>query len=345
MRGGHRTRALTAQTAFISFENHSECVMQKILVTGATGTQGGSVVEHLLSGEYGEYDVYGLTRDASSERATALAARGVTVVEGEMTDAGRMAELCDGMDGVFCVTTFFEDGPAIETEQGITLADAASEAGVSHFVYSSVGAADRDTGLAHFESKYEVERHIADLGLPATVVRPVFFMQNFAYMFSEELQDGTLSMPLAEGVELGLVDADDIGRAVAMAFANPGRFVGQTFELGGDSLTLEEMAAAAGVSRFHFIRIFRLAVGVTPYAFVVEMRLRMARRLLRRGQRLAEVAIACGFADQSHLTKTMRRRYGSTPARFAAQAQARRAPQAARETALGATLHRQREES
>jgi uncharacterized protein YbjT (DUF2867 family) len=218
--------------------------MTKILVAGATGTQGGAVVDYLLGGEYGTYDVYGLTRDANSEQAQALAERGVTVVEGDLTDAARMADLCDGMDGVFCVTTFFEDGPTIETEQGITLADAASEAGVSHFVYSSVGAADRDTGLAHFESKYEVERHIADLGLPATVVRPVFFMQNFAYMFSEELQDGTLSMPLAEGVELGLVDADDIGRAVAMAFANPGRFVGQTFELGGDSLTLEEMAAA-----------------------------------------------------------------------------------------------------
>lgn len=218
--------------------------MTKILVSGATGTQGGAVVDHLLSGEYGTYDVYGLTRDASSEAARALADRGVTVVEGDLTDAERMTELCDGMDGVFSVTTFMEAGTATETQQGITLADAASEAGVAHFVYSSVGAADRDTGLPHFESKYEVERHVADLGLPATIVRPVFFMQNFAYMHGEELQDGTLSMPLDEGVELGLVDADDIGQAVAMAFADPDRFVGQTFELGGDSLTLEAMAAA-----------------------------------------------------------------------------------------------------
>ena len=218
--------------------------MTKILVAGATGTQGGAVVDYLLGGEYGTYDVYGLTRDATSEQAQALAERGVTVVEGDLTDASRMADLCDGMDGVFCVTTFMEAGTATETEQGITLADAASEAGVSHFVYSSVGSADRDTGLAHFESKYEVERHIADLGLLATIIRPVFFMQNFGYMHGEELQQGTLSMPLEEGVELALVDADDIGRAAAMSFADPDRFVGQAFELGGDSLTLEEMAAA-----------------------------------------------------------------------------------------------------
>ncbi|MFC5367897.1 NmrA/HSCARG family protein [Salinirubrum litoreum] len=222
--------------------------MTKILVAGATGTQGGAVVDHLLGGEYGTYDVYGLTRDANSERAQALAERGVTVVEGDLTDGERMAELCAGMDAVFCVTTFFEDGPAVETEQGITLADAASEAGVSHFVYSSVGGADRDTGLAHFESKYTVERHVADLGLPATIVRPVYFMQNLAYMHGEELRNGTLSMPLDEGVELGLVDADDIGRAVATAVADPERFVGQTFELGGDSLTLEAMADAVSTA-------------------------------------------------------------------------------------------------
>jgi uncharacterized protein YbjT (DUF2867 family) len=260
MRGGHRTRALTAQTAFISFENHSECVMQNILVTGATGTQGGSVVEHLLSGEYGEYDVYGLTRDASSERATALAARGVTVVEGEMTDAGRMAELCDGMDGVYLVTTFFEAGTDVEREQGITVAEAAAEAGVPHLVYSSVGSADRDTGLAHFESKYAVERRITELGLPATIVRPTFFMQNFGYMLREEIGAGRLPLPLAEGVALDVVDADDIGQTVARAFADPARFAGATIELGGDALTLEEFAAAVGRATGTDITPVRLAL-------------------------------------------------------------------------------------
>ena len=217
--------------------------MTDVLVAGATGTQGGSVVEHLLSGEYGEFGVHGLTRDASSEAAVALADRGVRIVEGDMTDADRMRELCTDVDAVFCVTTFFEAGTDAETEQGRTLAEAADAAGVDHFVYSSVGSADRDTGLAHFESKYAVERRIDELELPATVVRPVFFMQNFGYMMREEILGGRLAMPFPEGVEIQMVDARDIGLTAATALGAPDRFVGETIELAGDELTLEGIAA------------------------------------------------------------------------------------------------------
>lgn len=218
--------------------------MTKILVAGATGTQGGAVIDHLLSGEYDAYEVYGLTRDAEGERARGLADRGVTVVEGDLTDRERMRALLDGMDAAFLVTTFFEDGPAIETEQGVAFAEAAAEAGIDHLVYSSVGGADADTGLPHFESKYAVEQRIAELGIPATVVRPVYFMQNFAFMHGEQLADGELAMPLAEGVTLQVVDARDIGMAVATALADPERFVGETVELAGDERTLEGFAAA-----------------------------------------------------------------------------------------------------
>lgn len=218
--------------------------MTKILVAGATGTQGGSVVDSLLSGEYGEYEVYGLTRNETSERAQALAARGVHVVEGDLCDEERMRELCEGMDGVFCVTTFFEDGPETEIEQGKTLARAAADAGVSHFVYSSVGSADMDTGLEHFESKYAVEQFLADLDLETTVIRPVFFMQNSESMLADEIRQGRLPMPLNPGVSLQLVDATDIGRCAAMAFADPETFRGETVELAGDDRTLGEMCEA-----------------------------------------------------------------------------------------------------
>lgn len=218
--------------------------MVKILVAGATGTQGGSVIESLSSGEFGTYELYGLTRDATSERARALADRGVTIVEGDMTDAGRMRELCAGMDAVFCVTTFFEDGTVAETEQGVTLAEAAADAGVSHFVYSSVAGADRETDLEHFESKYDVERALAGRDLPMTVVRPVYFMQNIAFGLGEEVTAGRLPMPLDPDVTLALLDAGDIGRVVAMAIADPERFVGETIEIAGDDLTLAEIAEA-----------------------------------------------------------------------------------------------------
>ncbi|MCT9096274.1 NmrA/HSCARG family protein [Haloarchaeobius sp. HME9146] len=217
--------------------------MLKILVSGATGTQGGAVIDHLSSGAYGDFDLYGLTRDATSERAQGLATRGVTVVEGDMCDADRMTDLCTGMDGVFCVTTFFEDGTDIETEQGTTLATCAADAGVSHFVYSSVGGADRETGLAHFDSKYAVEQALADLDLTTTIVRPVFFMQNLTANLHDEITEGRLPLPLDKGVALQLVDATDIGRAAAMAFADPDTFAGETIELAGDECTLTAMAS------------------------------------------------------------------------------------------------------
>jgi hypothetical protein len=122
--------------------------------------------------------------------------------------------------------------------------DAAADAGVDHFVYSSVGSADADTGLAHFESKWAVEQRIEELGLPATVMRPVFFMQNFAYMMRDDIMDGQLVMPLEEDVSLAVVDATDIGQAVVAALNDPDTFLGEVVTLAGDDLTLEEFAAA-----------------------------------------------------------------------------------------------------
>ena len=200
------------------------------------------MVDHLLAD--GEWEIHGLTRDASSERAQALADRGVTVVEGELTDADRLAELLADVDAVYGVTMFYEDGTDAEIEQGTTLAEAAADAGVEHFVYSSVGSADGDTGLAHFDSKYAVEQRIAELELPATIVRPVFFMQNFEQMMREDITDGRLAVPLAAGVSLAVVDADDIGQTVAAALDDPDRFVGEVVTLAGDDLTLEGFAAA-----------------------------------------------------------------------------------------------------
>jgi len=217
--------------------------MRTILVTGATGTQGGAVVDHLLA-DSEQWEIYGLTRDATSDGAEALEARGVTVVEGDLTDADRMAELVDGMDAVYGVTMFMEQGTDVEVEQGVTLAEAAADAGVDHFVYSSVGSADADTGLPHFESKWAVEQRIEELGLPTTVIRPVFFMQNFAYMMRDDIMDGQLTMPLREGVSLAIVDATDIGQAVVAALSDPDAFLGEVITLAGDDLTLEEFAAA-----------------------------------------------------------------------------------------------------
>jgi uncharacterized protein YbjT (DUF2867 family) len=222
----------------------------KVLVAGATGTQGGAVVDSLLSGAFGEHEVYGLTRDAGSDRARALAARGVTVVEGDLSDPARMRECCEGMDAVFCVTTFFEAGTEAEAEQGVVLAEAASAAGVERFVYSSVGSADT-APLAHFASKAAVEERVKRLGLDYTILRPVFFMQNLSTYHGEEVAAGTLTVPLSSDTPLALVDARDIGRAVAVALADPERFVGETVTLAGDDRTPAALAAGLSTALGH----------------------------------------------------------------------------------------------
>ena len=212
--------------------------LRSVLVAGATGTQGGAVTNHLLERDV---EVYALTRNPESNAAHELAERGATVVAGDMSEQNSLASLIEDVDGVFCVTTFAQGGVEGEVEQGTTMAEAAADIGVEQFVFSSVGGAERDSGVPHFESKFEIEHRIEELGLPATIVRPTYFMRNFEGM-REQITDGTLALPLDEGVSLQMVDPDDIGALVAEAFDNPDRYVGEKIELAGDERTLEGMA-------------------------------------------------------------------------------------------------------
>ena len=213
-----------------------------ILVAGATGTQGGSVVRHLRAGGFA---VRAITRDPDADKAQPLRETGADVVRGDLTDRASLDGLLDGVSGVFAVGTPFEAGMEAEVAQGTTLGDAATAAGVSHYVYSSVGGADRDSKVPHFESKRAVENHLRELGLPLTVVRPVYFFENFGGWSLQPAGDGyTMPMPLSPGRTLQTVASDDIGAFVAMAFADPDAWIGRAFELAGDERTLPEYAQA-----------------------------------------------------------------------------------------------------
>jgi uncharacterized protein YbjT (DUF2867 family) len=216
-----------------------------ILVAGVTGKQGGAVARHLAANGFA---VRGVTRDPGAEKARSLrAVSGVDLVRGDLTDRASLDALLDGVTGVFSMATPFEAGLDAEVAQGKTLGDAAAEAGVGHYVYSSVGGADRDSGVPHFESKWAVENHLRGLDLPLTVVRPVFFFENFAGWSLRPTDGGyTLSMPLSPGRTLQGVAVDDIGAYVAMAFLDPTEWVGREVELAGDERTLPEYAAAIG---------------------------------------------------------------------------------------------------
>lgn len=212
-----------------------------VLVTGATGNQGGSVVEHLLESD-AEFDVYGLTRDASDERAQELSERGVTMVEGDLNETDTLTPHVEAVESVFAVTNFWIAGYDTQVQQGKNIADAADEVGVDHFVLSGVGSHEKDTGVPHFDSADEIDRYARDLELPMTVVQPVFFFQNLEAFADDVGDDGQLALPLEEGVPLQLIDTGDVGRATTVALENPDEFVGERVELAGDEKTLTEMA-------------------------------------------------------------------------------------------------------
>ncbi len=211
-----------------------------VLVVGATGTQGGSVARSLLG--MSRVNVHGLTRDAGSEPAEALNAEDVRVVEGDLTDREGLVSIVEGMDAVFGVTDFWEHGYEGEVEQGKNLVDACDQAGIDHLVFSSVGGADRGSGIPHFESKWEIEEHLEETSIPSTVFRPVFFMQNFEGM-REMILDGELAMGLEPGRGLQMVDIEDYGALVARAFIDRDQYVGNRLEVASDEVTLQGAAA------------------------------------------------------------------------------------------------------
>ncbi len=208
-----------------------------ILVTGATGQQGGAVARALLA--KGQ-KIRVMTRNP--DKASALVKAGAEVVKGDLTNPGDLQAALRGVHGVFAMSTPFEAGMDAEVRQGIEMADAAKRAGVAHYVYTSVGSAHRHTGIPHFESKWKVEQHIKKIGLPATILRPVWFMENFT-TFAKPSAEGVLSLPMKSGRKLAMVALKDIGEFGAAAFVRPKDFLGQAIDLAGDDLTMAEVAA------------------------------------------------------------------------------------------------------
>lgn len=214
-------------------------------VVGATGQQGGATARALLAAGT---TVRALVRDTGSAGAKALAQAGVQLVRADLEDPQSLRAAFAGVDGLFAMTTMTgPDGTDGEVRQGRTIGDAARDAGVPHVVYSSVGGAERATGIPHFESKRRVEEHLLELGLSTTFVRPTFFMDNFASGPQEE--DGTLVLrsPLAPGVPVQMVAVDDIAAVAAVALRDPAAVPGGSVEIAGDELTGEQIAETFGV--------------------------------------------------------------------------------------------------
>ncbi|KAF6802053.1 nucleoside-diphosphate-sugar epimerase family protein [Colletotrichum sojae] len=233
-----------------------------ILVTGATGKQGGAVITALLeAGAEQTHTILAVTRNPASASAKSLEARGVKTVQGDLNDvpaifSSAKAVLGPEADvwGVFSVQTAIGQGAsaASEERQGKALIDASLASDVKHFVYSSI---DRGGGVSYdnyvesvqnFKSKYNIEHHLVDSTrggeMSWTILRPVAFMDNITPGMGAKVTATSWRIAVKDK-PLQLVAASDVGRAAVRAFLESERFKGREVPLAGDEITLEEANA------------------------------------------------------------------------------------------------------
>lgn len=212
-----------------------------VLVTGATGQQGGAVAKELLKKGF---TVKAMTRKPESENAKALASLGAEIVYGDLNDAASLESALKGAWGTFAVQNTWEAGVEGEEEQGKRFAEVAKKAGVQHYVYTSVGSAHRNTGIPHFENKWRVEDTVRGLNFDSHVIlRPVFFMDNIASpWFKPAIDGGALAVAIKPETKLQMIAVEDIGKYGAWAFEKAEELNGREIDLAGDELTMPEAA-------------------------------------------------------------------------------------------------------
>ncbi|MET0404851.1 MAG: NmrA/HSCARG family protein [Cystobacter sp.] len=213
-----------------------------VLVTGATGQQGGAVARMLLSRGH---RVHALVRSPDSAQAKSLEQLGAQLVPGDFEEVDTLEHAMRGMDAVFAMATpFAEEGLEGEVRHGRHLLEAAKIARVPHFVYSSVAGGDHPTGVPHFETKLVLEEELRRSTLPYTILAPVFFMENFlGPMFSQRLHEGVLAIPLPPHRGLQMIALKDFAAFTTWAMENPEDVIGRRIELASDEVTGEQAAA------------------------------------------------------------------------------------------------------
>ncbi|MFC8221448.1 NmrA family NAD(P)-binding protein [Streptomyces sp. NPDC057362] len=236
-----------------------------IAVFGATGQQGGAVIDALLDHKT---RVRALVRNPQSDRAQALAARGVELAAIRADVPASLAAALATVEGFYFMTPEANSLEEVEAEIriGTTLVDAAVEAGVPHVVFNSVFGADRESGVPHHDSKHSIEEYLRKSGLRASMVRATAFMENFASVMAPSLEHGevVLRLPLPEDVPLKMISVRDIGRVAAALLLGTAQAPGGVVELVGDELTGPQIAAAFGARAGLPARYEALPLSVLP---------------------------------------------------------------------------------
>jgi uncharacterized protein YbjT (DUF2867 family) len=233
-----------------------------VLVFGATGQQGGSVATALrLTG----WQVKALVRDLNADKAKALAAQGIDLVRGDLTDLQSIQAAMTGAYGVFSVQPSSGQGAAYgvtdedEILYGKAISEIAVTSGVRHLVYSSANAAGATkTGIGHFDTKSEIEAYIRGLNISSTIIRPSAFMEILT-LPGMGLDKGELAFFMQPDRSMQFIAVEDIGKIVAGIFAAPAKFGAQTIEIAGDTVTGTELAEKFSRTAGHPIAYHRFS--------------------------------------------------------------------------------------
>jgi uncharacterized protein YbjT (DUF2867 family) len=231
-----------------------------IVITGATGQQGGAIARELLARGH---KVRAVTRKPDGPAAQELKRLGAEVVTGDLDDPASIERALAGAWGAFAVQNTWEAGVEREEEQGLRFAEIAKAKGVQHLVYSSVASAHRNTGIPHFENKWRIEQRVRALGFPSCVIlRPVFFMQNFqGPFFLPYLQQGTLAIGIQPTTRLQMIDVADIGKYGLQAFERHAELNGRAIDIAGDEPTGPEAAEIFSRVTGRPIQFFSVPIG------------------------------------------------------------------------------------
>ncbi len=212
-----------------------------VLITGATGHQGGATLRHLAT--RGGFKLRALTRKPDSDAARELAALGAEVVPGDLNDVASLTRALDGAWGVYSVQNTWEAGVEGEELQGKRLAQLARAKDVHRFVYASVASADKETEIPHFDNKFRIEQTVTSLGFPSyAIIRPVFFMENLLLPWS--YAGDKLVFGLSPQTKLQMIAVDDIGKFGAKAFVDADAMKNVAIDIAGDAVTMHDAAAA-----------------------------------------------------------------------------------------------------
>ncbi|RYP26857.1 hypothetical protein DL767_007899 [Monosporascus sp. MG133] len=237
-----------------------------ILVTGATGKQGGAVINALINRKDADFAILAVTRDVNSSSAKRVASKSslITLVQGNLDDVPTLfkdaQEACNRpIWGVYSVQVSMGKGVTVESEisQGKAVIDEAIRAGVTHFVYNSVerggdeASWDNPTPIPHFRSKYYIERHLRDATAAGkagermgwTIFRPVAFMDNLVPGFPNRVFMAAMHNWMGDKPNQWIATSD-IGIFATKAFVEPGRWDRKAVGLAGDELTFRELGAA-----------------------------------------------------------------------------------------------------